>query len=338
VLVLRKRIPHLFLALAATLVSAASAQQALPPGAPQAPAGQPAPSNDIRPNYVLGPNDQMIIRAFEVDELNDKPFKVDENGMLNLPLLGRVKAAGLTVQELEADLVNRLKMYVLRPQVIITMTGYRSEIVSFVGAFQRAGIFELRGRRTLIEMLSSIGGLQPNAARRIKITRAIDPYGPIPLPNAVTSADGKFSTVEISMGSLTENINPVEDILLQPFDKITAERAEQVYVSGEVGKVGAFELGERESYSVLQIITMAGGLTKDADAERVKILRPIMNTDRRAEITLDLTKVMAGKASDYPLLPNDVLVVPRNKGRILWSRVALYALPILPTFIFLAFR
>jgi len=342
VLILRQR--YFYLAFAGMLASLALAQQPTQPltqgGATQGGAAAPQPTaqaDQLRPNYVLGANDQIFLRVFEVEELNEKPFRVDESGILNLPLIGKVKASGLSVQELEAELVNRLKQYVLKPQVIITITGFRTEPVSFVGAFQRPGLWSLQGRRTLVEMLASIGGLQPNASRRIKVTRAIE-YGPIPLPNAVLSPDGKVTTVEISMGSLTENMNPAEDIVLQPFDKISVERAEQVYVQGEVGKIGAYELGERESYSVLQLLTMAGGMTKDADAKRVLILRPVMNTNRRAEITLDLTKVMAGKASDYPLLPNDVLVVPRSKTRLALSRVAPIAISLIPTFILLAIR
>jgi protein involved in polysaccharide export with SLBB domain len=127
----------------------------------------------------------------------------------------------------------------------------------------------------------------------------------------------------ISMGSLRENVNPAEDIVLEPFDVISVERAEMIYVSGEVGKVGAFELDERDSMSVVKLLTLAGGLGHDADASKARILRPVLETSRRAEIPLDLNRVLAAKDSDFPLLPNDVLFVPRsasfkrNLGRIL---------------------
>ena len=67
-------------------------------------------------------------------------------------------------------------------------------------------------------MLTAVGGLQPNAARQVKVTRRAE-YGPIPLPNAMEDPEKKISTVEISMGSLRENVNPAEDILLQPYDR-----------------------------------------------------------------------------------------------------------------------
>jgi polysaccharide export outer membrane protein len=158
---------------AMVLFCGAAGAQAPPPqpsAQPAAPAREDS-SNPIRSSYALGPNDQITIRAFEVEEINDRPFRIDGDGFVNLPLLGRVKLAGLTVQEAEQQLTTLLKKYVKEPQVLITVTQFRSEPIFFVGAFARPGIYPLQGRRTLVEMLSTIGGLQPNASRRIKLTR-----------------------------------------------------------------------------------------------------------------------------------------------------------------------
>ena len=281
----------------------------------------------IRPAYVLGPNDQILIRAVEVEEIGDKPFRIEEDGTINLPVVGRVRAGGLTVQQFETELVNRLRTYVKNPLVTVNIVQFRSEPVFFVGAFKTPGIYPLQGRRTLVEMLTAVGGLQPNASRRIKLTRRSE-FGKIPLPNAQADREGKASTVEISMGSLRENVNPAEDVVLQPFDVISVERAEMVYITGEVGKVGAFELGERDSMSVIQVLTLAGGLTPEAAPKKARILRPILNTSRRAEIPIDLRRVLEGKANDFPLLPNDVLVIPRNGRRVFWSRAVVYLVPV----------
>jgi len=312
------------------LVFEALGQQ--PPTQPQAPT-----EDALRPTYILGPGDQIQIRAFEVEQINEKPFRVEEDGTVNLPLVGKVKAAGLTLRELEAALTMELKKYVKEPQVIVTMVGFRAEPVFFTGAFLKPGIYTLQGRRTLVEMLSSIGGLSPNASRRIKLTRR---NGVIPLPNAVEVPETKSSYVEISMGSLRENVNPAEDIVLQPFDTITVERAEMVYVQGEVGRTGGFELGERESMSVLQVLTLAGGVGREGNPKKARVLRPVLSTSRRAEITLNLTDILKGKANDFPLLPNDVLYVPRSSVRKkVWGQIATYvALPVISTLIYILIR
>jgi polysaccharide export outer membrane protein len=247
---------------------------------------------------------------------------VDSNGNIDLPLIGTVKASGLSITELEARLVELLKRYVRQPQVGITVVQFRSEPVFLIGAFKTPGIYSLQGGRTLVEMISSTGGLQPNASRRIKVTRKKQ-FGTIPLPNAVESPDGAETSVVVSLGSLRDNVNPAEDIILQPYDSITVERAEMIFVGGAVGRVGGLELQERDSMSVLQVLSMSGGLRPDADGKSAKILRPILNTDRRAEIPIDLTQVLNGKSTDFAVLPNDLLFVPqkptfsRNIGRVM---------------------
>lgn len=295
------------------------------------------PPDSIRPNYVLGPNDQILIRAPGIDEINERPFRIDAEGFINLPLIGRIRIGGLNQQQVEAELVKRLREYIVNPQVIITVVQFRSEPVFFVGQFQRPGIYPLQGRRTLIEMLSSIGGLQPNASRHIKVTRRAE-YGTIPLPNATDDPEKKISSVEISMGSLRENVNPAEDIVLQPYDVVSVERAELVYINGEVGKVGGIELGERDSVSVAQALTMAGGFGKDAKRDKVRILRPILNTDRRAAIDVDARRVLEGKENDVPLLPNDVLFVPKSYTRSVFITMGTVGLALLTPLIYLALR
>jgi polysaccharide export outer membrane protein len=329
----------------AVLFTSLAVAQQPQPGQPTPPAGQanpaqpPAelPADSIRPNYVLGPNDQFLIRAPGVDEINERPFRIDSEGFINLPLIGRLRVGGLTLQQLEAELVKRLREYIVNPQVIVIMSQFRSEPVFFVGQFQHPGIFPLQGRRTLVEMLSSIGGLQPNASRHIKVTRRAE-YGTIPLPNAVDDPEKKISWVEISMGSLRENVNPAEDIVLQPYDVVSVERAELVYINGEVTKVGGIELGERDSVSMAQALTMAGGFSRDANRGKVRILRPILNTDRRAAIDVDANRVLEGKENDVPLLPNDVLFVPRSYSRTMLTVLGTVSLAVLTPFIYLAVR
>lgn len=312
------------------------------PAQPAAPAQNPPgtqtprelPPDSIRPNYVLGANDQILIRT-QAEEINEKPFRIDADGNINLPLLGRIHAGGMTVQELESDLTQRLREYIREPQVIIQVTQFRSSPIFFVGAFKSPGIYPLQGNRTLVEMLAQIGGTQPNASQRITITRRAE-YGPIPLPSAVDDPEKKISTVEISLASLRQNVNPAEDILLQPYDVISVERAEQIYVTGEVLKTGPLELGERESMSIAQVLTMAGGFSRDALKGKVRILRPILGTTRRAAIEVDVKRIFEGKDNDVPLLPNDILYVPRSYTRVFWQTFGQVALPMLPYVIFVA--
>lgn len=316
------------------LVRAQSPTGIAPPRTePAGAASQQAPESrssvdQLRPNYVLHPGDQVLIRAAGIQDISERPFLIDGDGFLELPTLGRVKAGGLTVSQLEALLVKLSREYVREPQVTATVVQFSSEPVFFVGAFRTPGIYPLNGRRTLIEMMAAVGGLLPNASRRIKLTRRKE-SGEIPLSSAVTTPDGSSSSVEINMARLRDNLNPAEDIVLQPFDVISVERSELVYVSGEVLKVGALELQERDSMSVLQALTQAGGLGPSANPKVAFILRPVLNTSRRAEIPLNLKRILSSEDSDVPLLPNDVLYVPKSSA--IKGRDLLYALPIAAT-------
>ena len=68
--------------------------------------------NSVRPDYVLGPNDQILIRVPQSEEINERPFRIDADGFINLPVVGRVRAGGVTVQALEAELTTRLREYI----------------------------------------------------------------------------------------------------------------------------------------------------------------------------------------------------------------------------------
>jgi len=295
---------------------------------------QQLPPDTVRPNYVLGPNDQILIRAPDAEEIDNRPFRIDGDGNVNLPLVGHIHAAGMSLQELEADLVRRLREYIREPQVFISVTQFRSEPVFFVGLFVRPGVYPLQGNRSLLEMLTAVGGLLPNADRHITITRQAE-YGTIPLPDAVYDPEKRISTVEISWASLSQNVNPAENILLQPYDRISVGRAERVYVNGEVLKVGGQELGERDTISIAQVLSEAGGFAKDANKSKVRILRPIENTNRRAVIEVDAKELFDGKGIDVPLLPGDIVYVPRSYKRQFWTSFVTYSLPMLPYILFL---
>ena len=285
------------------------AQQPTPPAGSQAATA----ASSMRPLYVLGPNDQVIIRVPRVEDFDSTPVRVDESGQITLPLIGKIPASGLTIEQLEQDIARRLVQYVVNPQVSISIVQFRAEPVFLVGAFQRPGIHGLTGRRTLLDTLASVGGLQIQASRRIKITRQLS-QGKIPLPSAVEQPSESTSTVEINLSRLMETVNPAEDILLQPYDVIAASRLAQVYVNGEVLRPGPFDLADGEPTSLVRMLTIAGGLTSTADAKSIRLLRTVVGTQRRAEIKLNLQDVLAGRANDFPIMPDDVVYVPKSKS------------------------
>ncbi|MEO5925003.1 MAG: polysaccharide biosynthesis/export family protein [Bryobacteraceae bacterium] len=266
----------------------------------------------IRPDYVLGPNDQILVRS-NVEELSERPFRVDADGVITFPLINRLPVTGLTVQALEIELANRLREFYQQPQVGIMITGFRDEPVSFFGAFAKPGVYPLSGGRTLRDMLAVAGGFLPNASRRLRVTRRIE-NGVIPLASATQDVAAGTSTVEINLDTLLRELNPEEDIVLEAYDRVTVEQSQPVYVNGEVIRAAPLELVGRDTITVMQALTQAGGFTAAAKRGKVSVLRPVEGTARLAQIEIDIQRIIEGKDNDFPLFPNDILYVPRLSG------------------------
>jgi polysaccharide export outer membrane protein len=160
-------------------------------------------------------------------------------------------------------------------------------------------------------MLSSAGGLDTTAGSSLKVTRRLE-WGRIPLPNAVDDATGQYSVAEVSVKALLEARNPAENILVKPSDVISVPKAETIYVIGQVLKSGGFVLNDKEEISVLQALSMAGGLDRSAQPQNARILRRVSSTSARVEVPVDVKKILDGKTSDVHMEPEDILFVPAS--------------------------
>ncbi|MDQ2947880.1 MAG: polysaccharide export protein [Acidobacteriota bacterium] len=278
------------------------------------------PVKSTMAGFVLGPDDQIAVRARDVDELDGKVVRIDVQGCINVPLVGRVKASGLTIQQLESTLATDLRAYVKQPVVTVTLVDVHSQTVSVVGAVNTPGVQPLQGRKTLVEALSAAGGLRTEAGNSIFITRMLD-SNPIPLPQAKPDASGNFSIAEISAKDLLDARDPRANIGLRPGDVISVPRSELVYVVGAVRRAGGFVLGERANMTVLTALSMAEGLDRNSASEKARIIRPETSSRPRSEVPVPINKLLAGKAVDIPMLPNDILFVPSSAAKTATLRV-----------------
>jgi polysaccharide export outer membrane protein len=85
-----------------------------------------------------------------------------------------------------------------------------------------------------------------------------------------------------------------------------------VYVIGHVLKAGPYMVGEQDQMTVLQAVSMAGGMDKLAQPKNARILRRVPGKPERTEIAVNLADVLAGKTSDFAMQPEDILYVPNN--------------------------
>jgi polysaccharide export outer membrane protein len=172
----------------------------------------------------------------------------------------------------------------------------------------------MNGPKTLFEVLSLAGGLNPDASNRVKITRAVS-EGPLPLPKAVSDKTGEFYIGELNVRNVMEASNPDENIIVLSNDVITVPKAEMVYVVGAVRKAGGFPLFEKEQISVLQAVSLAEGLEKVASARKARILRQANPGEQRTEVTVNVEKIFSGQAQDVQLQANDILFIPNSVAK-----------------------
>lgn len=264
--------------------------------------------------YILGPDDQITIHALLVPEIAEKAIRIESDGWINLPLAGRVMAGGVTASQLELAIVERLKAYVEQPQVSIDITEMRSQPVSVLGAVKNPGVHQLRGPKSLVEVLSLAGGVEVDAGYSVRIARKVN-QGDLPLPNAQQDASGKYMVAEVGLEDVMDGRHMASALEIQPHDVITVPRARMVYAIGEVKKPGGFVLREKQTVSVLQVLALAEGLTRTAGSGSARVLRPATAGGQREEIAVNLNRLMAGKCADVVLEPDDILFVPNSMAK-----------------------
>ncbi len=277
---------------------------------------RPAPA----PDYVLGAGDQIVIHVVDMDDLSEKPIRIDPNGFVDLPMAGRIQAGGLTMEQFKAELVAKLSKYIDSPQISLSLTDDQSRPVSIVGSVNSPGVHQLQGPKRLIEVISLAGGTRADAGPRVIVTRE-SKWGPLPLSGTKTDPATGVTTASISLDDLMASKNPADNIEVDPNDVISIPKAELVYVVGNVKKSGGFQLSSHSDITLLQAVSLAEGLDKTANASHARILRPAPGGDGKPlEIPVDIKAIFAGKAPDVPLYGNDILYVPnstfKSSGRI----------------------
>ena len=140
------------------------------PAEAQAPkTGVPDPA--VSSGYRIGPEDIIQISVFGNEALT-RTVPVRPDGMITLPLLNDIKAAGLTPMELRDFIMKRLVEFIPSPEVAVIVTEVRSLMVSVIGQVMKPGRYDLKSAGTVIDALAMAGGFKEFAARsRVVVLR-----------------------------------------------------------------------------------------------------------------------------------------------------------------------
>jgi polysaccharide export outer membrane protein len=155
------------------ILSAAPTPAPLVTTAPAAPSGG---NPTVSPDYIIGADDQLKIDVWGNTQLSTV-LPVRPDGKISMTLVNDVMAAGLTPNQLAADLTARLTKFLVDPTVGVTVMGVNSKRVFMVGEVGRPGPLELTPGMTMLQALATTG-LTPYASRKhIYILRG-DPAHP----------------------------------------------------------------------------------------------------------------------------------------------------------------
>jgi polysaccharide export outer membrane protein len=243
------------------------------------------------PAYIIGPQDVLSITVFDQAELSGK-YTVESDGALTFPLVGRVKASGFTVRQLEVEVRKKLVdgQFLRNPQLSIGIEQYRSQRIFIMGEVRQSGMYPLTGDMSLVEALSKAGVMSTN---EVVIVRAKGATGPI-LPGQDKSAEViKVDVRALQAGTLSQNVS------LHDGDTIFVPRPESAYVFGQVRNPGAYPVGR--DTTVLQALSLAGGITEHAATGRIRIMRFVGGKIKEVKVTL--TDIVQ---------PGDTIVVPER--------------------------
>lgn len=262
-----------------------SSVEPLPP--PQAVAknsGLKLPSRPEAPPATLGPEDKLRITVYEHDDLSQEVSLASDGGFA-FPLIGKVKASGMTVEQLEQHLKEELgKDYIVDPQVSVTMLESRNRHVFVLGAVGNPGVYPLKHNASVLELLTQAGGVRDDAAWYAWYVPA--------------GAQSESGGTQIDLQKLlTGAIRPV--IRVQNGDTIHVPQGAFVYVTGEVQKPGRYPL--KRNTTVDRAIILAGGFTKFASKKRIRVRR-VVNGEQ---------KEYSARSSDE-LQNEDVVIVPES--------------------------
>ena len=261
--------------------------------------GATAPT--LAQEYVIGARDVLKVTVWGQDDLS-KDYPVDPDGYVSFPLVGRVKATGLTPTAFADDLRARLeKDYLVNPQVLVSVKDYLSQKVHVSGEADKPGVYYLSGPTTVRDILSRAGGLSKSAGSQVVLVRAATLRG--------GSGSAEPASVRLEVSRVLAG-DPAENLAVADGDTLVVPKGNSFFVFGEVRKPGAFPLDK--DTNVLEGITLAGGFTDKAAPGRVRVIRSTKGS--QTVINVDMNDVIKRglREKAIPLLENDVVVVPES--------------------------
>lgn len=254
--------------------------------------------------YSIGSRDilgisVLSLEEFERNSLGDEPeFVVNDDGNINIPLVGLVKARDKTASQLIETLTQKFQKYVTNPQVSVVIKEYRSKLVHVLGKVFNNGTIPLRHENTtLFEVLADAGGF----SSKLPSLEGIALNQP-DMRHVFVIREGRKHVINL----YDQLINPAEDkpFFMKAGDKVfVPEPIDTISILGGVKRAGSFEL--KTGMTLMQAVALAGSFIEDARRDQIQIMRQ----GSKAPLRINAVRIVEGKEPDFSLKGGDVVYV-----------------------------
>ncbi len=242
--------------------------------------------------YRFGPGDIVSIKVWRRPELSQESIIVSPDGLIAIPRIGNLNVINCTLDDAQKLITEKLEVFYIKPEVTVGVREFHNNKAFVLGRISKPGVINFPGNGTLLEGLALAGGLPDQG----KMTRC-------------SIIRGNNSVIWIDLQDLLKNGNMSLNAPIRNNDVIFIPEIndEVVYVMGEVNVPGAIQL--KDGMNVLKAIMHAGGMNKQANPEKVFIIR---QQDVKGDVlTVDLNKLIAHAdfSQNFTLLPNDIVYI-----------------------------
>ena len=262
--------------------------------------------------YILGPADSISINLTDTDDL-DNTYLIDQEGMIDLPFIGKVKLDGLTLNEAQNILMDVIKGFYKNPDLQINIEEFNSSKVYIVGAVRNQKTINLDQKPIKLIEAAIEANFNPSASDKLYGTK-----GFLRRDNEV---------YKINLSNAFSGLDEKENFYLKKNDVIFIDRnSDAIHVFGEVSKPGVYF--PNLEYSLTELISTSGLNQLTANAKKVYVIREKFNSFLEVDVfQLDIKNpinLIAGRK--FMLQAKDIVFVPPTEI-VKWNRTISLLLP-----------
>lgn len=258
-------------------------QGAAAPATPDRP-----PAQTGIPDYLVGVQDILTIVVHDLESMSRDAVTVESDGTVELPLIGRFTANGLSLRAVEDEVERRLLdgKFHLKPSVSVRVKEYRSQTINITGQVRAPGQYRLKGALSIMQAIGEAGPFLPDAAPYVVLAEAgkVGTGGTVETGIRVERSDLEFGRAN--------------HIRLKDGDTIIVPKMQTFYVTGEVRSPNEYSM--RPDLTVIQAIALAGGYNERAAKSRIEVRRTVDGKPEKVRV----------KEGDL-VQPGDTIYVPK---------------------------